>query len=199
MKLFGPVIIKTAGKVDNLLLMFKQLDYKSVVFDAMCLNNPAAGRLASHIKVLRMLPDGVDAIWICEEGCDFVGDKKDLRNNIDNFLACSADGIYLGFNELKVADYDDNFKQLFGSSLVNSYIVKRSVVEKLIVVYGAAYKALITEQPNMFLTEYKNLDLPQRALDMNCVERSIHPLMDKTCWIIPKARFFVASVQINNK
>lgn len=199
MKLFGPVIINTDGKVDNLLLAFKQQDYKPTVFDAMSLNNPAAGRLASHIKVLRMLPDGFDAIWICEEGCEFVGDKKTLRSNIDNFLASSADGLCLGFNELKATDYDDNFKQLFGSSLVNSYIVKRSVVDSLIVVFGAAYKALITEQPNVFLTEYKNLELPQRALDMNCIERSIQPLMDKTCWLIPKTPFFVSSVQINNK
>jgi len=199
MKLFGPVIINTVGKLDNLLLLFKQQDYKPVIFDAMCLNNPIAGRLASHIKVLRMLPEGYDAIWICEEGCDFVGDKKDLRNNIDNFLASSADGICLGFNELKTTDYDDNFKQLFGSSIINSYIVKRSVVESLIIVYGAAYKALITEQQNVFLAEYKNLELPQRALDMNCVERCIQPLMDKTCWLIPKTPFFIASVQINNK
>jgi hypothetical protein len=199
MKLFGPVIINTNEKGTELLSIFKKCEYKPLSFDAMCLNSPHASRLASHIKVLRMLPDGFDAIWICEDNCVFSGDTKGLRNTIEKFGSSSADGIYLGFNELKAIDYDENFKQLFGSSLVNSYIVKRSVVDDLIIVYGAAYRAIITEQPNVFLTAYKNLELPQRALDMNNVERSIHTLMDKTCWLIPKTPFFVPSVQISNK
>jgi hypothetical protein len=199
MKLFGPVLINTDGNTIKLATTFKQCDYKPLVFDAMTLNNPAAGRLASHVKVLRMLPADYDAIWVCEENCEINADKKELKTVVDSFLSSSGDGIYLGFNELKSTEFDINFKQLFGSSLANSYIVKRPVVDELIKVYGAAYKSIITEKPNVFLAEYKNLDLPQRSVDINSVERCIHTLMDKTCWLIPMKPIFISTVKTVNK
>jgi hypothetical protein len=199
MKLFGPVVIKTDGKTDKLVSVFKQYDYKPIVFDAMTLNSPAASRLASHIKVLRMIPDGFDAIWICEENCEIIANKQEVNKVVESFLKGSGEGIYLAYNVLKSTEFDNNFNQLLGSSLVISYIVKKSTVDELIKVYGAAYRSIITEQPNVFLTEYKNLDLPQRGIDMNSVERSIHVIMDKTCWLIPKNPLFVSSAKVNNK
>jgi hypothetical protein len=199
MKLFGPVVIKTDGKTDKLMSVFKQYDYKPIVFDSINLNSPAASRLASHIKVLRTIPDGFDAIWICEENCEIVANKQEVNKVVDSFLKSSGDGIYLAYNVLKSTEFDNNFNQILGSSLVISYIVKKPTVDELIKVYGAAYRSIITEQPNVFLTEYKNLDLPQRGIDMNSVERSIHVLMDKTCWLIPKNPLFVSSAKINNK
>lgn len=184
MKLYGPVLLNSGSSGNGLCAVLKGYGFTPILFEAMHLLNKSASVLASHIKVLRSLPVDYDAIWICEDTCELGLQKEVLLSAVTKFLSLGdVDGLFLTHKDLKSIDYDADFKQILGSSLANCYIVKRGLVDELIKIYGASYRSIITEQPNVYLSEYRRLDLPQRNVDMNSVERSLHVVMNKSCWL----------------
>ena len=133
MSIYGPVIINLKHREDRLKRIISQFEtYKLKYQVCEAIYNKKDGHtgcLASHIRALEMLPEGFDAVWICEDDCELTVSPSELNEVLDAFMKSEAVGICLGYKDLMSVPFSGRFRRTFGVFSGGCYLIKRSIYD----------------------------------------------------------------------
>lgn len=190
--LAGPYIINIAHRMDRWSRILKQttkLGIKPIRINAIYdKKDGATGCFKSHIKALKKW-SGEDAIWICEDDCEFKVDKATLHKTIDAFMKSPAVVLCLGYNSYSQKNYNSLFNRTFNNQTATCYIVKGEFVQKLLDIrqHVLAHRIAATESP--LKSKFKSLkvfkgDIPEFERNDQCWKL----LQQDYIFLIPKIR-----------
>ena len=191
--LSGPYVINIAHRKDRWLNFSKQATKLGItpirvnaIYDK---KDGATGCFKSHIKALKKW-SGEDAIWICEDDCQFKVDKDTLHKTIDAFMKSPAAVLCLGYNSRSEKNYNKIFNRTFNNQTATCYIVKGEFVQKLLNIREGvlAHRIAGTESPlkSSFkkLKIFKESGVPEFERNDQCWKL----LQQDYIFLIPKVR-----------
>jgi hypothetical protein len=189
MSIYGPVIINLKHREDRLKRIISQFEtYKLKYQVCEAIYNKKDGHtgcLASHIKALEMLPEGFDAIWICEDDCELTVSPSELNEILDAFMKSEAVGICLGYKDLMSVPFSGRFRRTFGVFSGGCYLIKRSIYDIYLHIAKISYDSKVSGNPNPYEYIYYNFDVPERFANLNFADRFWQIIMQSHLWLIP--------------
>jgi len=191
--LLGPYVINIAHRKDrwsDFLKQSKKLGITPIRVNAIYdKKDGATGCFKSHIKALKKW-SGEDAIWICEDDCEFKVDKVTLHKTIDAFMKSPAVVLCLGYNSYSQKHYNSLFNRTFNNQTATCYIVKGEFVQKLLDIREnvLSHRIAGTESPlkSIFkkLKIFKQRNIPEFERNDQCWKI----LQQDYIFLIPKLR-----------
>lgn len=185
----GPYVVNLPDRKDRWSQFSKQaskLKIKPIRIDGIYNKVGYTGCSKAHINALKQW-SGEDAIWICEDDCEFIVNSEVLHKTIDAFMKSPGDVLCLGYSSSNQKHYDKIFDQTINCNAACSYIVKGHFVKKLLNVWEDSLKG--TKSP--LFSIYKKLKIfkgKKKLRPFEIIDQSWKILQQDYIFLIPKNR-----------
>ena len=133
-KISGPYVINLPHRKDRWSQFSKQaheLKLNPIRFNGVYHKDGATGCLKAHINALKQW-SGEDAIWICEDDCEFKVNAEVIHKTIGAFMKSPGDVLCLGYNSYNQKHYNKTFDRTFNCQTATCYIIKSHMVQKIL-------------------------------------------------------------------
>ena len=152
-------------------------------------NDGATGCLKAHINALKQW-SGEDAIWICEDDCDFKVNAEVLHKTIDAFMKSSGDALCLGYNSKNQKHYNKTFDRTFNCQTATCYIVKSHMVQKILDIREHVLSHRLAGTTSPLKSIFRNLKIfkGKKVPEFERNDQSWKLLQQDFIFLIPKVR-----------
>jgi len=188
-KISGPYVINLPHRKDRWSQFSKQADklkLHPIRCNGVYHKDPYTGCLKAHINVLKQW-SGEDAIWICEDDCEFKVNAEVLHKTIDAFMKSSGDVLCLAYDSKNQKHYNKTFDRTFNCHTAPCYLVKGHVVNILLSLWKHALSHRIKGTTSPLKNIFKSLKLHDES-KWSIPDQCWKLLQQDFIFLIPKVR-----------